>query len=523
MKRREFIKNTGKAITLPFLLNGLDLLAQPKPAFFDPSSMETDRVLVLVRLSGGNDGLNTVIPLDQYDNLYRARPTIIVPQNKILGLTDTTGFHPMLSGIKSLFDNGQLKIIQSVGYPDQNRSHFRSMEIWSTGLTDQESVPGDTKTGWLGRFLDDQFPGFPDDYPNAAQTDPFAISMGAFVSETCQGKAANFSMSLEDPFSLGPLPGEIGNPQYGAFFRDELAFVKLMMTQTTSYSSQILDAAKKGNNLVDYPDTPLAQQLKNVALLIAGGLQTKIYIVDHTGFDTHSAQVSSAGAVEGRHAKLLTPLSDAIAAFQEDLNQLKISQRVLGMTFSEFGRQIRANNSLGSDHGEAAPLFVFGDCVDPQILGHSPQIPETVQVQEAVPMQYDFRDLYSTVLLNWFGLPREMVEKVTYPGFQVLPILGSCAMVTDTGTSLETPIQTDAFPNPFRDAVVIRFHSDNERVRVSIFDLLGNEIEVLSDQRFPYGQHEIRFESRHLPAGTYFYRLSFENGRQKSKKIIKIK
>jgi uncharacterized protein (DUF1501 family) len=156
---------------------------------FKVSRNAEDRVLILIRLNGGNDGLSTLVPLDMYDNLVIQRPDILIPENQLITLNATNAMHPVMTGMANLFNDGKLSVIQNVGYPEQNRSHFRSMDIWSTGLMD----PAGT-TGWLGRHLDHNYPNFPDDYPNASYPDPFAISMGYEVSSTCQGLMANFSM-----------------------------------------------------------------------------------------------------------------------------------------------------------------------------------------------------------------------------------------------------------------------------------------------------------------------------------------
>ncbi len=507
MKRRQFIQTAGAAAAAPIFLNGMNLSILP--ALFLPGAVdpESDRVLVLVQLNGGNDGLNTVIPLDQYGRLYNARPNIIIPESNIIPVTGTVGFHPRMTGIKSIFDQGRMGIVQSVGYPNQNRSHFRSMEIWSTGSPAQESW----NTGWLGRHLDQQAPGFPGGYPNAQYPDPFAISMGNYVSETCQGIGANFAMAINDPFSLGQLAEWGGDDPLLTIYDHELAFLRMTIGQTNAYATGVVQAANSGNNMVVYPQTNLARQLKNVALLISGGLQTKIYTVSLGGFDTHSGQVTGGNPLDGEHADLLETLSDALLAFQQDLIQLGIDNRVITMTFSEFGRQIKSNASFGTDHGDAAPLFLFGSCVNPQILGQNPQIPQQAGPQEALPMQYDFRDVYGSVLMDWFGVSENHVKNLLYDGFQYLPIVSLC----NTATGIhepepDTPLRAVAFPNPFADWTTIRFHSGNECVRLSIYNALGKEVQVIADRQFGPGAHELRFDGSRLTAGNYYLRIASE-------------
>ncbi|GJM35699.1 MAG: hypothetical protein DHS20C18_47000 [Saprospiraceae bacterium] len=517
MKRRHFLRTTGSAVSIPVLLNGLSLSALAKPSIFNAVNNDSDRVLVLIQLSGGNDGLNTVVPLDQYDNLQNARSNIILPESSILSLTDTVGLHPKMTGLKSLYDDGRLGIVQSVGYPNQNRSHFRSIEIWTSGSSTEEYL----STGWIGRALDKRYPGFPEGFPNSDHPDPFAISMGYSVSETCQGSAANYSMTLNDPFSLTTL-AEGENDDTTSIYGQELAYLNATIAQTNAYADQILSSAESGNNLGNYPDTELGEQLRNVALLISGGLKTKVYTVTLGGFDTHANQVEGGNVTQGKHGELLETLSEAIHAFQEDLQQQGLEERVIGMTFSEFGRQIRSNGSHGTDHGAAAPLILFGSCVNPQILGDTPEIPNQVEVQDALPMQYDFRDIYGSILMDWFEMSVIDVKKILHDGVQYLPIVSACGS-TVSGQNLQTeiPIEMHCYPNPFQRWTNIRFTCETEWVRLSIFDSLGSEVRILTNKQLYAGEHKVAFDASGLPPGNYFYRLQLGH-RQKTKRMVKV-
>lgn len=515
MKRRQFLSTAGKLISLPCLLNGTPLSAMARPSFLTGRGA-TDRALVLIQLNGGNDGLSTLVPLDQYANLYRARPNIIIPERQLLPLTDTIGLHPALSGLQRVYEDGRLGIVQNVGYPNQNRSHFRSMEIWSSA----SSAADQLSTGWIGRYLDHTFPGFPESYPNGEEPDPFAISMGYYPSETCQGAAANFSITLEDPFALRPLNQGAEDGNYGPYYRDELDFVRMTIAQTNRYAEQILRAADRGSNLVEYPDNKFAAGLKHVARLIGGGLQTKIYVVSLGGFDTHSNQIVADDPLKGRHQELLQTLSDAIYVFQQDLRQQRLEERVVGMTFSEFGRQIRSNGSYGTDHGTAAPLILFGACVNAQVMGDNPRIDREVEPQAGVPMQYDFRDVYGSVLMDWFNLPKEQVVQFIHQDFQHLPLITGCA-ATSTGAVEEEELRFFSVPNPYRDWTEIHFRSRRAHVHLSVLDNSGREVSVLVDQPLPAGEHQVRFDGRHLPAGVYYCRLVTDL-RQQTRRLVKI-
>lgn len=516
MKRRSFLKHTGQALALPVLLNGFPVSAISRSSLFGNMNSSSDRVLVLIQLNGGNDGLNMVIPVDQYDGLANVRGNILLPQSSLLSLTDTTALHPSMAGVRSLYEQGKLGIVQAVSYPNQDRSHFRSTDIWTSGSPANEFW----RTGWLGRYMDSQYANYPEGYPNAEHPHPFAITMGTVVTETCQGTAANFSIALNNPFTLSQIlegePGSIPNTPYG----QELQFLRTAISQTNAYGAVITEAANMGGNTATYPESNLANQLKNVALLIAGGLQTRVYVVNIGGFDTHANQVQQGNATLGEHAELLRILSEAMAAFQADLQARGLEQRVVSMTFSEFGRRIRSNDSLGTDHGTAAPLLMFGSCVNPVILGESPEISTAATIDEGVAMQHDFRDLYGSVLMDWFEVPEQDVRSMLYEDFTHLPVIRNCTTVaaTDLQASLEADIRL--YPNPCRDWTRLQFDSRNETVRISLLNAMGAEIRVLSAQRFAEGSHELSIDTSQLAAGAYFVRLQL-TGRAYTRRLLK--
>ena len=301
----------------------------------------------------------------------------------------------------------------------------------------------------------------------------------------------------------------------------ELDFLRTAIKQTNAYSGSIETAAANGNNMAQYPgDNRLAEQLKIIAQLISGGLQTQVYVVNLGGFDTHAAQIADT-TTTGVHANLLQTLSDAVAAFQEDLQLLGLDERVVGMTFSEFGRRIRSNDSLGTDHGTAAPLFVFGSCINPAIIGENPEIPDEVDNQEGVSMQYDFRSVYGSILMDWFEVSEDDVKSLLYEGFQHIPIIQLCSTVSTLDPSSEVEeIESYNYPNPFKDWTTIVFTTKKEWARVSIFDVLGNELRVVAEGKFSAGEHKIKVETRDLPAGNYYYRIVTKD-RQKTRSIVK--
>ena len=516
MKRRSFLKHTGQALALPVLLNGFPVSAISRSSLFGNMNSNSDRVLVLIQLNGGNDGLNMVVPVDQYDGLANVRGNILLPQSSLLSLTDTTALHPSMAGVRSLYEQGKLGIVQAVSYPNQDRSHFRSTDIWTSGSPANEYW----RTGWLGRYMDSQYANYPEGYPNAEHPHPFAITMGTVVTETCQGTAANFSIALNNPFTLSQIlegePGSIPNTPYG----QELQFLRTAISQTNAYGEVITEAANMGGNTATYPESNLANQLKNVALLIAGGLQTRVYVVNIGGFDTHANQVQQGNATLGEHAELLRILSEAMAAFQADLQARGLEQRVVSMTFSEFGRRIRSNDSLGTDHGTAAPLLMFGSCVNPVILGESPEISAAATIDEGVAMQHDFRDLYGSVLMDWFDVPEQDVRSMLYEDFTHLPVIRNCTTVAATDLQVDIEADIRLYPNPCRDWTRLQFDSRNETVRISLLNAMGAEIRVLSAQRFAEGSHELSIDTSQLAAGAYFVRLQLA-GRAYTRRLLK--
>jgi uncharacterized protein (DUF1501 family) len=516
MKRRSFIQS-GSIISLPMMVNGLNIAAITKSKLFNLINEDNDKILVLIQLNGGNDGLNTLIPMDQYAELFSVRQNIIIPENQLLSIEGENAFHPAMGAFQEMYNQSKLNIIQSAGYPNQNRSHFRSTDIWTTASPAEEFWT----TGWLGRYFNLNHPGYPEGYPNVENPDPLAITIGYTVSETCQGPVSNYSLALTDPDSLGIIAeqeeGELEDNCYGY----ELKFVQDSIKQANAYSSAVTAAAEAGTNLsTKYDDNNrLALQLKTVARLINGGLKTKIYVVTLGGFDTHANQVNNGNPSQGGHAQLLGWLSDAIDAFQDDVELMGKEEKVLGMTFSEFGRRIRANESLGTDHGTAAPLFVFGTCVNGTILGDNPEISTNVGVQEGVPMQFDFRSIYGSILMDWFEVAENDVRNLLYEDFQHIPIIEGCAP-TYTQDIFDAALDFDVFPNPFSSNVQVKFTAKSERVRLSLFDVLGNELRVIFDRKLSAGDHRFNVDTSKLTPGNYVMRLVSESG-QKTKLINK--
>jgi uncharacterized protein (DUF1501 family) len=417
MKRRDFFR-TAVPILLPSLVHGMSFRAWASSPFLRAAArgVGEGRVVVLIQLNGGNDGLNTVIPLEYYDAYYKARTNIAIAQEKVLRLqgNDKTGLHPAMPELQQLYNTGKLTIVQGVSYPQPNFSHFRATDIWLTGADTGQIL----STGWAGRYLDEEYPQFPHDYPNPNMPDPLAIQVGSLVSPALQGPALTMGMAISNPNSFYDLINDRSAPAPATRAGDQLGYIREMAAKTDQYAGVIKTAAQKISRQSDcYPATgknPLADQLKIVARLIAGGLKTRFYLVSMGGFDTHAKQTDGTDTATGNHAKLLARLSEAINAFQDDLGGLQVEDRVIGMTFSEFGRRIQSNASGGTDHGAAAPVFIFGGKVQPGMVGQNPTWPDKLSVNDNLAMQYDFRAIYSTLLEKWFLADQATAESVLF-------------------------------------------------------------------------------------------------------------
>lgn len=514
MKRRDFVKNLSlTSVAAPFFLNDLKFQAIGKELFTTNEKSAEDKVLVIIRLSGGNDGLNTLIPLDQYDNLVIQRPNIILPETSLLSLTSTLALHPVMTGMQSLFNDGKMSIVQNVGYPEQNRSHFRSMDIWNSGLMDPSA-----STGWLGRNFDELYPNFPTDYPNTDYPDPFAISMGSQLSATCQGLMGNFSHAVEDPTDSFNLTENIVVND-GTYFGSHMEYLSTIIQQTNAYGTQINDAAANGSSLSTlYDDTnPIAVQLRYVAKMISGGLKTKVYILNIDGFDTHDSQVTVTDVTLGNHTDLLKTLSDAVHAFQDDLALLNLESRVAGMTYSEFGRQIASNASVGTDHGDAAPLFLFGTCVGQLVVGSNPVIGNQIVDQEGIPMEIDFRDVYASVLNNWFEIPQNEVQtlfehQVTFYGF----LNGCTSGIEENSKDKSTAL---VFPNPAASHTTLKFTCQNEWVKIEMMELTGKLMMVVYDGNLTQATHTIPVDLSNIAVGEYILKITKKSGLETIKMI----
>ncbi|HCX21368.1 MAG: hypothetical protein CMB80_16355 [Flammeovirgaceae bacterium] len=498
MKRRSFVKHVGHSLAVPGILGSMGFRMPNSKTLSDLLRMatDTDRVLVMIYLEGGNDGLNTVVPLDQLSALSSVRPHVILPEDKLHTLSDANiGLHPALSGLKSLYDENRFQILQNVGYPQQNYSHFRSTDIWMSGSDSNVLV----NSGWSGRFLNDLYPGYPDDYPNDSFTDPLSIELGYGSSLLFQGPQSSMSMVISDPNFFYELVDNEDREVPDTLAGDKLKYIRVIEKQSQQYGQVVKAAADKVKSQANYPQTFLAQQLKIVSRLIAGGLKTPMYLVRLGGFDTHDAQVESSDHTTGEHAELLTELNDAIMAFMADLEHLGTEDRVVGMTFSEFGRRIVSNASLGTDHGAAAPMFFFGNAVMGGVTGSNPIISSNADYDDNLEMEIDFRQAYSSILQQWLGADATGAESALFQDFEQIDIIGTRVLATP-------PKQGDGllvYPNPLASVSTIRMAPTRERISLDLIDLTGQKVATMYNGVVNQPK-EIQWNSDQLPKGRYF-------------------
>ncbi|MFK7921338.1 MAG: DUF1501 domain-containing protein [Bacteroidia bacterium] len=466
MNRRKFIKGVGKAsLAAPLLVNGMPINVLGKSSFLSSFSCEeiNDRAVVIIQLGGGNDGLNTLIPLDQYGLYRNVRPNVGIRDTGLRKYTqlDSTlpssqqiGIQPDFMAMKGLYDEGKVNFIMDVCYPNPNKSHFKSTDIWWSGK--DGTTASETGSGWVGRYLDKRYPNFPTAYPNTDIEDPFGIQMG--TNTTTLGFFRDSGIPVGIPLGNNPidffdqvnttggtLPISAGSSHYAK----ELNFINNMELTANSYASRLATVYNQGSNSATYPDTyyagtpgvtqnRLAPQLKTIARLLSGGSKTKVFLAYLGGFDHHGGQVTSSDPSKGVHATLLYHLSEAISAFQKDLQGLGLEDKILTLTFSEFGRTVPQNGSLGTDHGTSAPMMLIGKGIKPGVTGNNPNLSDTTN-NNFNTFQHDYRSVFTTVLQDWLGANTNSLTAAELDTFEQnkLPLINDNYVDLATGKTLD--------------------------------------------------------------------------------------
>ncbi len=433
--RREFLRSglvlASAASSVPAFLNSsaLAMHAQAGGLTSIPG-VPDEHILVVVQLGGGNDGLNTVVPFGD-PAYYKARPGIAIKEGEALKLsgTDGLGLHPQMTGLKDLYDDGMVGIVQGVGYPNPNRSHFKSMDIWHTADT---TATGD---GWLGRYFDAECCGFgkgesgtkesADGKPaSEGVAGPPGIAIGRAAPLSMQGRAikpVSFESSELFKWSAAEMHKSLRSGYEDLNRRgsddtksDRNSDFLLRTALDAQVSSDLIRKAVGQKPLVQYPQGELARQLSMVSLMIRAGLKTRVYYVTHGSFDTHAGQ----GGAQGRHGQLLNQFASAMKSFYADLKQQGNDSRVMTMSFSEFGRRVGQNASGGTDHGTAAPLFLCGPMVRKGVIGEHPSLKDLDDGD--LKFKIDFRTVYAGILGGWLKADAKTILEGTYSPMQVL-------------------------------------------------------------------------------------------------------
>jgi uncharacterized protein (DUF1501 family) len=392
LSRRQFIAHSGSLISTASLVPAMLCRAAQSAA-----ASGDDRVLVVIQLDGGNDGINTVVPYAD-DSYARARPKLHIPSKDVHKLTDSLGLHPRMRAAKELFDDGLLTIVQGVGYPNPNRSHFRSMRIWQTASFEEAALDG---YGWIGSALDG----------NAAQEGAGEAS-AVFVGEEqlpvalWGRRSAAASLSEIEDLTLSRKTATFEAQRSAEInkAKPDLSLVQFVTREVIGAHAAAgrleRQQAELGQRAIaSYPDSALAARLRIVSQLLASGSPARVYYTVQGGYDTHAAQTYT-------HGQLLSQFSQALKAFLDDLARSELGQRVIVLAFSEFGRRVAENGSLGTDHGTAGPVFLAGKAVRPGLFGQAPRLNDLDESGD-LKSSLDFRPVYATLLEHWLRLPSE--------------------------------------------------------------------------------------------------------------------
>lgn len=557
MKRRNFIKKLSLA-AVPFTLGGIPIRLMAENSLTRMAEQSTnDRVLIILQLHGGNDGLNSIIPVEAYDLYYRWRANIAIPAKnslrKMIALDSTlpsdvqVGLHPDMIAMKDLYDRGRMTVVQGVSYKNNNGSHFRGRDIsfMGGGFDDYFS------SGWVGRYLQQEFAPkvYPNDFPNAEMKDPLAIEMGSDVSLIFhQDGNIPTSISLNDPESFARLvdelegftdegvdprgkpPAALDNSPYGK----ELNWILGLEDKSEDYANRLYDVYRNAPvSSVTYPErypfnapkgsmrNGLTPQLQLIAQLLDGGgpglgVKTKVFLVKMGGFDTHAEQVESYDPTMGQHAALMYHISSAMKAFQDDLKARGLEDRVLTLTTSEFGRRVRANGSYGTDHGTGAPVMIFGKGVQPGVVGKVPDLNK-----ENVEMQFDYRQVYANILRDWMLVDEAKINNDIFfkdflngakeegaGNYEPMPLATQVISGVEENFINNRFALEDCFPNPATDFTTIKFKINNTNlVDITLKDSQGRTLKNILHEERTEGTHLIKVSVTDLPTGIYFYQL----------------
>ena len=546
MKRRNFLRLLPAAGITSFAVNGFSMrpFANSQMAnILGSCDGVQDRTLVLIQLKGGNDGLNMIIPAANYDRYAQLRPTTkindtgagsYIPIDNTLPSDAQAGFHPAMGNLKVLYDSGWITVVQAAGYQSMNQSHFKGTDLWLSGGGGSSAL-NNIPSGWMGRALQAFYPHI-EGAPTADMVDPLGIQIGdpatslGFHTETEHQNVIN--LSGQDPSGFYSLIQTIGGaPVMNVPDSDhgvELDYIMGVERSINLYAQRITDVFNAGSNsITTYPAGALAAQLKTVARMIKGGSKTKIFLCQIGGFDTHSAQVDSGNPSIGAHANLLGQLANAVKTFLDDLQGMGLADNVLGCTFSEFGRCVKENGSFGTDHGTLSPMLVFGKDVKPGVLGTNPDIDNLTADNQMKVMQFDYRQVFASLLQDWLGANPYVMEQTMFDGYDKMKLVGRDYRVEPACQWGGADIVVDQFrpmslfPNPANTNTEVAYENRGEvfDAYLTLHGLGGTLIAARTEMVHP-GFNAFYFDVSALSEGIYFVRLQDKrNGKAEVSKL----
>ncbi len=510
--RRSFMQALGLVGGGSIMLGGTNLTASaPSRLTTALSNAENeDRVLVLVRLKGGNDGLNTIVPIYDYDFYANNRPTIKHTESSLYNLSADFGMPSSMSDLQSLWGEGAMRVVHGVGYPSQNLSHFRSSDIWASGVNDDYE-----ETGVLGRYFEELYPDFLINPPEI----PAAIQIGSQGNLIFEGVDNNYAFSVANPEQLasiaenGVLHDVLDVPS--CTFGEQLEFMRGITNTTFTYAGTINTAYENASNAVEYDTQQLGRQLAIVSRMIKGGLGTKVYLVTLDGFDTHANQQQT-------HDNRMEQVARGMKDFFTDLEATGMHTNVMAMTFSEFGRRIEENGSNGTDHGAASPVMVFGPAMQGNgFVGNHPDMQSPDQVGN-LEYSTDFRQVYATMLKQWLCIDGGLVDQVILgQTFETVDLGFSCEALSTSEFSLADSFEH--WSSMQGGDTFIEFNmTTTAKVTVKLYNLLGQEVGTVANDFMFEGPQKFNVKQRinkRLFTGQYIYQILF-SGKKYSKSIL---
>ncbi len=507
--RRSFLQALGLAGAGSLVAGKLPVYASaPTPLSAALSMNNSDRVLVIVRLKGGNDGLNTIIPNYDYSTYANLRPTLKINNSDSFALSNEFRMPNYMNSLLPIWNDGKMKVVHGVGYPNQSLSHFSSADLWSSAADNGSPL----QTGVFGRFFEDLYP----DYLLNPPAIPPAIQIGSLSNLLFNGEDTGYAFSVANPDQLAQIAqsGTAYDMQNlpACDYGSQLGFVRSVTNSTYNYASVINTAYTSNSNAINYDDNDISKQFAIVARLIKGYLGTKVYMVTLDGFDTHANQPNT-------HQELMTELTTAISNFYADLTAGSVAQDVLCMTVSEFGRRGAENASNGTDHGAASTMMLFGEGLNGNgFIGNHPDLSNldnTGNLQHTT----DYRDVYASILEDWLCIDTTIVDQTLLNNYNRANLGIICSAASVDNIAIKNGL--DHKPIYKENNVFVAFTLTRAaEIKIDLIDVLGRNLGVIHHQRQLSGTYQVNLNPQYKKyAGQYFYRI-IVNGKAYSKAIV---